>query len=329
MNRLFGLVVKTTSIAALLFSASIFAVAPDNPGFEDGLNGWAVVQIGTQTGTGFIVSADPTEGTMFARLSFDAWIGSGLCGWTEYGPGLQSSTFLAGAGEIISVDWRNWGTDDEGIGLGFLKDTNGDVVVATFFDNSLTPVAYGANTGWLYSYLVTVPADGIYYLEFQVGSYDGTQGCLIGAMLDLDNVTSSNSAPDCSGATASVDMLWPPNHKFKEISIVGVTDPEEDPLTFKFDSVYQDEMVNSVGDGDTCPDAQGIGTDTLGLRAERVGGEIGFEGDGRVYHVNFTANDGSFGGSCSGTVLVGVPHDKKQQIVNGGPLHNSAPASCP
>jgi hypothetical protein len=41
------------------------------------------------------------------------------------------------------------------------------------------------------------------------------------------------------------------------------------------------------------------------LRAERSG-----KGNGRVYQVDFTADDGQ-GGSCTGSVNVGVPHSMK------------------
>ena len=53
------------------------------------------------------------------------------------------------------------------------------------------------------------------------------------------------------------------------------------------------------------------------LRAERAG-----TGNGRVYVVHFTASDGQ-GGSCSGSVKVGVPHSKKDTAVEGPQLYNS------
>jgi hypothetical protein len=53
------------------------------------------------------------------------------------------------------------------------------------------------------------------------------------------------------------------------------------------------------------------------LRAERAG-----TGNGRVYQVQFTATDDQ-GGSCSGTVKVSVPHNKKDQAIEGPQLYNS------
>jgi hypothetical protein len=115
-----------------------------------------------------------------------------------------------------------------------------------------------------------------------------------------------NDPPDCSGAYASPCELWPPNHKFQSVKIKGVTDPDGDPITITIREITQDEPVNGLGDGDTCPDAKGIGSNKAYLRAERSG-----TGDGRVYTISFGASDGH-GGECRGTVTVCVPHDQGQ-----------------
>jgi len=75
------------------------------------------------------------------------------------------------------------------------------------------------------------------------------------------------------------------------------------------------------GDGHTCPDAA-LGDDgTVLLRAERAGPPSA--GDGRVYHIDFTAEDGS-GESCEGTVTVCVPHDQGGgECEDGGPVYDS------
>ena len=65
-----------------------------------------------------------------------------------------------------------------------------------------------------------------------------------------------------------------------------------------------------------------MGTGTASVRAERAGTPRA-PGDGRVYHVAFTAADGN-GGTCTGTVKVGVPHDQRgRAAVDGGPLYDS------
>jgi hypothetical protein len=127
--------------------------------------------------------------------------------------------------------------------------------------------------------------------------------------------TPCNQPPVCDNATPSND-LWSPNHKLVSVSVLGVTDPDGDPVTITIDSVYQDEVLNGLGDGNTAPDAV-INGSTAELRAERDG-----TANGRIYYVNFTASDGK-GGTCSGTVEVGVNHDqgKKGEALGEGPLY--------
>ena len=132
-------------------------------------------------------------------------------------------------------------------------------------------------------------------------------------------VTVQNKPPMCDGATPSQDFLWPPDHQMETVTILGATDPEGDPISISVTSIHQDEPTNGLGDGDTSPDGQGIGTSTVTLRAERAG-----DGNGRIYHIQFSASDGH-GGSCEKAVLVGVRHDqgKKGEAEDDGPLYDS------
>jgi len=136
-------------------------------------------------------------------------------------------------------------------------------------------------------------------------------------LYDLTILT--NRPPECDAAYAVPDTLWPPNHKFNEISIEGVTDPDGDELTLTVTDIFQDEPLDDIGDGATEPDGQGVGTDLPEVRAERQG-----TGDGRVYHISFVADDGE--DTCEGTVTVCVPHDRRPPgdvCVDGGPLYDS------
>jgi hypothetical protein len=142
----------------------------------------------------------------------------------------------------------------------------------------------------------------------EVGESDESNNC---SFSQLGTVTStivpiepSNQPPLCDLASATTTVLWPPSHKMVSVGIQGVTDPEGRPITIRIDSVQQDEPVNGLGDGDTAPDAVDLGSSTVKLRAERAG-----TGNGRVYLLDFSASDMQ-GGSCSGRVQVGVPHDK-------------------
>lgn len=125
------------------------------------------------------------------------------------------------------------------------------------------------------------------------------------------------AALDCEAAVPSVDLLWPANHRFAPISILGVVDALGNPIAITIDSIFQDEPVNDVGDGNTEPDGMGVGTDTAEVRAERAG-----VGNGRVYHIGFTASSGEEE-ACSGEVLVGVPHDRASAPIDDGALYDS------
>ena len=130
------------------------------------------------------------------------------------------------------------------------------------------------------------------------------------------HIADTNDPPVCTLAQASPTFLWPPNHTMVPVSILGVTDPNNQAVTFTFTVVTQDEPVNGLGDGDTSPDAAVSGNQIL-LRAERAG-----TGNGRVYVVHFTATDAE-GAHCSGSVKVAVPHSKKDTAGDNGQLFNS------
>jgi YVTN family beta-propeller protein len=119
--------------------------------------------------------------------------------------------------------------------------------------------------------------------------------------------------PDCSHAAASPGLLWPPNHELVPIQITGVVNTAPGALTISVVSIFQDEPVGGNG-----PDGTGVGTANPAVRAERDGG-----GDGRVYHITFKAI--GLGGSCTGEVTVGVPHDQGRHStpVDEGPLYDS------
>ena len=95
------------------------------------------------------------------------------------------------------------------------------------------------------------------------------------------------------------------------VEIVGVTDPDDDPVTITVTGVTQDEPVSVGGDAM-------ITNGSALVRADRSG-----SGNGRVYVVSFTASDDQ-GGSCDGSVMVCVPHDRSQTTcVDDGQNFNS------
>ena len=94
-------------------------------------------------------------------------------------------------------------------------------------------------------------------------------------------------------------MLWPPSGRLVRIGIAGVTDADGDAVAVTVTGITQDEPP-----GDNAPDARGIGDQSALVRAERRG-----TGNGRVYRITFSADDGR-GGTCTGAVTVCVPHDR-------------------
>ena len=138
-----------------------------------------------------------------------------------------------------------------------------------------------------------------------------------------------NQPPDCSAADAAPDELWPPNHKMRDIAIVGVTDPDGDPITLTVTGITQDEPVNGLGDGNTAPDGDGVGNSTAQVRAERAGAKK-VPGNGRVYEISFDASDNQ-GGTCSGSVQVCVPHDQRpgHACLDDGQFFDSTSGASP
>jgi large repetitive protein len=129
------------------------------------------------------------------------------------------------------------------------------------------------------------------------------------------NVINSHTPPDASHAYADVLVLWPPDHKMALVHILGLVNPNHDPVTI--DGVTQDEPTNGLGDGDTPIDAI-ISGDSVTLRAERSG-----NGNGRVYRVCFTVHDPEQ--DATGCVNVMVPKSKKTDVaIDSGGNYDSA-----
>jgi hypothetical protein len=134
-----------------------------------------------------------------------------------------------------------------------------------------------------------------------------------------------NLPPDCTQAVATPATFWPPNHGFAAVHVVGVTDPDGDPVTITVTGVGQDEPVGAADGDATCPDAAiGVGGSSVRIRVERAG-----RGDGRVYAIDFRAEDGR-GGACEGLVTACVPHDQGHGDLCGdqGAVADSTGLAC-
>ena len=167
------------------------------------------------------------------------------------------------------------------------------------------------------------PGDSV-ALQYEMGM-DGCNG-LDGWYVDDVHIYTcggdggGNTPPDCSGAVPSRSIVAGTNGAFKPIRVVGVTDADGDTVTIAIDSIWQDEPVDALtNQGVLVPDGI-ISGRTAQVRAERIAPAGG--GDGRVYHIGFTAEDG-MGGMCTGEVLVSVPLRKGIPAGDGGALYDS------
>jgi hypothetical protein len=181
-------------------------------------------------------------------------------------------------------------------------------------------------------------------------------------IIRIEVVSAVNRPPTCGEATAEPPEISLPNQELVRVNIAGVTDPDGDAVTITVVRVTQDEPLLGrgpddddvaagrksrrpdgriavaedrgylgddpvVGDHDRgenqCVDAVIDPNGGVAVRAERSG-----TGNGRVYTIWFTASDGQ-GGSCDGSVLVCVPHDRQRPAcVDDGNNFNSL-GPCP
>jgi hypothetical protein len=185
----------------------------------------------------------------------------------------------------------------------------------------------GDRNGYRYAVGIAWGPDGNLYVATQntpgVQRYDGMTGAFMDDFVPADSggltapfhisftLFKTNNPPDCSNAYALVSKLWPPNQRLVPVEIAGVTDSDGDPVTITVTGVTQDEPLKTEADAV-------IANGSALVLAERSG-----KGNGRVYAVSFTASDDQ-GGSCDGSVVVCVPHDRgRDACVDDGQNFNS------
>jgi len=148
----------------------------------------------------------------------------------------------------------------------------------------------------------------------QAGSYSVTFTVSDGTLTDTEDViitvNNVNRPPDISGAEPSLRCLGPPNNKYIDMTLQGITDPDGNLVILTITKITSDEATASEkgsGGAKHAPDATVGDGNAFQLRSERSG-----NGNGRVYKISFTASDNE-GGVSSGTVIVCVPHDQSQK----------------
>ncbi|MBW2663014.1 MAG: hypothetical protein JRD93_13715 [Deltaproteobacteria bacterium] len=125
---------------------------------------------------------------------------------------------------------------------------------------------------------------------------------------DIIIITVIDSTSPSISVVATPDMLWPPNHKMKSVTMVVTIEDNCDPAPeVVLTSVVSNELDEdpSEGDGYTINDIQDadIGTEDyeISLRSERNG-----EGSGREYTINYMVIDSS-GNTATANAVVTVP----------------------
>jgi hypothetical protein len=126
---------------------------------------------------------------------------------------------------------------------------------------------------------------------------------------DTVDVAVSDTTPPTLSLVPDPAILWPPNHKLRDVEVTVLVQDACDPdPAVVLTSLTSSEPDNGTGDGDTVGDIQGadIGTDdrNVRLRAERAG-----TGSGRTYAAIYTATDAS-GNNTPAMTEVAVPHDQ-------------------
>jgi predicted extracellular nuclease len=112
-------------------------------------------------------------------------------------------------------------------------------------------------------------------------------------------------APTFDEVSVTPDMLWPPNHKYVNVTAtVIVSDNFDDNPIVALVSVTSNEPDNGLDDGDTPNDIVILDDYTFQLRAERSG-----IGEGRIYTITYQATD-ACGNTTTATATVTVPLSK-------------------
>jgi hypothetical protein len=273
-----------------------------NLGFETGdTTGWTLVV--PYGGSAKVVTShqgnsstySPRDGNYFLELKTD-------------GPGsytTASQTVTLNAGDKLS-GWAAFNAQDY---LPFNDDASvqiyepSGVLIATPWYSDVAIVGNYGDGPWD-SWSWTAPADGAYTLRYCVANAGDNvvDSC---ALFDADT-----TPPEIGLDEPKPSMLWPPNHQFVDVTIIGMA---SDNCALELDMNVSVEVIDADGGPEHEPDyeivAATIGEDgkieiVISLRAERSG-----EGDGRIYSIAAEVID-DVGHSSIDTVEVLVPHDK-------------------
>lgn len=178
---------------------------------------------------------------------------------------------------------------------------NAPVVIAhTAFPLGVQAGLY-ANTHQLTDEQETQLLNGLWYSNIHTTGLPG--GEIRAQIMPKEQV--GNNCITIANLYADPCLLWPPNHKMKEVKVhytAGDNCPGFGGCEL---SVTSNEAVNGNGDGNTSPDWEVIDDHHVRLRAERSG-----KGNGRIYTIKVTCRDPQ-GDTFSRSTTVIVPHNRR------------------
>lgn len=192
-------------------------------------------------------------------------------------------------------DFRFTGSDDQG------------------YRGAIAPALFHLATGQSIdvSVALNVPASAVEgtpdTLTVNVESLSGSTRNFAVVLSTVVEEAADTTPPTINSLTASPDLLWPPNHKMRDIDLaVDVVDDLDPSPVCEVAGVASNEPIDGPGDGSTEPDWVVPDPQILAiqLRAERSGA-----GTDRIYSVEVKCMDAA-GNTSSATAAVTVPHNR-------------------
>lgn len=155
---------------------------------------------------------------------------------------------------------------------------------------------------------------GLHPITISVSNTNGAVGTCSTTAAVVDT-----TPPVITSASATPNVLWPPNHKMVPITLsVTATDLCSSTVTTSIKTVTANETISKPGKGhNKSADWNITGPLTLQLRAERAG-----KGHGRDYNIVVDAVDSS-GNHATTNVVVHVPHDQRDHSGQNGQGNSS------
>ena len=147
---------------------------------------------------------------------------------------------------------------------------------------------------------VEVTTPGITTLTYFATDAAGNDEVAKALTLRLDG-----SAPVVDGLPAGDCVLWPPNHKMRQVAVVTATDALSGVAPGSLQVTVTSNEASDPNDPDVVVTPDGSGGLVVELRAERAG-----SGPGRLYRLTATAKDLA-GNPQTVTATCTVPHDHR------------------